>query len=76
MKLDLLLHDGLLVLPDFGTVMGSVGIKEGRIAAILAPEATLPADEIVDCAGRWIMPGVIDPHVHFGFGSPETDFRT
>ena len=22
------------------------------------------------------MPGVIDPHVHFGFGSPETDFLT
>ena len=76
MKLDLLLQDGLLVLPDFGTVRGSVGIKDGRIAAILAPDATLPADEIIDCAGRWIMPGVIDPHVHFGFGSPETDFRT
>ena len=76
MNLDLLLQDGLLVLPDFGTVRGSVGVKDGRIAAILAPEATLPADEIIDCAGRWIMPGVIDPHVHFGFGSPETDFRT
>ena len=76
MNLDLLLQDGLLVLPDFGTVRGSVGVKDDRIAAILAPEATLPADEIIDCAGRWIMPGVIDPHVHFGFGSPETDFRT
>ena len=76
MKLDLLLHDGLLVLPDFGTVPGSVGIKDGRIAAILERGAVLPADEVVDCAGRWIMPGVIDPHVHFGFGSPENDFLT
>jgi len=76
MKLDLLLRDGTLVLPDFGMVPGSVGIKDGRIAAILAPGVTLPADEVVDCAQRWIMPGVIDPHVHFGFGSPETDFLT
>lgn len=76
MKLDLLLRDGLLVMPDQGTVPGSVGIKDGRIAAILAPGATLPADVVVDCAERWIMPGVIDPHVHFGFGSPETDWRT
>ena len=37
---------------------------------------TLPAARVVDCSGRWIMPGVIDPHVHFGFGSPETDFLT
>jgi dihydropyrimidinase len=22
------------------------------------------------------MPGIVDPHVHFGFGSPETDFLT
>ena len=76
MKLDLLLRDGLLVMPDQGTVPGSIGIKDGRIAAILAPGATLPADVVVDCTERWIMPGVIDPHVHFGFGSPETDWRT
>lgn len=76
MKLDLLLRDGLLVLPDFGTLAGSVGVKDGRIVAILAPGATLPAAEVIDCAGRWIMPGIIDPHVHFGFGSPETDFLT
>jgi len=76
MKLDLLLREGLLVLPDFGTLPGSVGVKDGRIVAILAPGAHPPADEVIECAGRWIMPGVIDPHVHFGFGSPETDFTT
>ena len=76
MKLDLLLHNGLLVIPDFGCVPGSIGVKDGRIAAILAPDDKPPAAETIDCAGRWIMPGVIDPHVHFGFGSPDQDFRT
>jgi len=75
-KLDLLLRDGLLVHPDVGTTQGSLGIADGRIAAILAPGEALPAEHTIDCTGRWIMPGVIDPHVHFGFGSPETDFTT
>ena len=57
-------------------VPGTIGIRDGRIAAILSPDASLPAGDVVDCTGRWIMPGVIDPHVHFGFGSPETDFLT
>jgi dihydropyrimidinase len=76
MKLDLLLANGDIVLPDLGVMRGSVGIKDGRIAALLEPGMDLPAAEVIDCADRWIMPGVIDPHVHFGFGSPETDFLT
>jgi dihydropyrimidinase len=76
MKLDLLLRDGLLVHPDFACMPGSVGVRDGRIAGLFAPGEELPASEVVDCSGKWIMPGVIDPHVHFGFGSPETDFLT
>ena len=76
MKLDLLLRDGLLVHPDFACMPGSVGIRGGRIAGLFAPGEEVAASEVVDCSGKWIMPGVIDPHVHFGFGSPETDFLT
>ena len=76
MKLDLLLRGGALVIPDFGCVPGSVGVRDGRIVAILATGETAEAAETVDCAGKWIMPGIVDPHVHFGFGSPETDFLT
>ena len=76
MRLDLLLRDGLLVLPGTGCVRGSLGVRDGRIVAIFAPGENAPAGEVVDCTGKWIMPGVIDPHVHFGFGSAETDFLT
>jgi dihydropyrimidinase len=76
MRLHLLLRDGLLVHPDFACMPGSVGIRDGRIAGLFAPGEELPSDEVVDCGGKWIMPGVVDPHVHFGFGSPETDFLT
>lgn len=76
MSLDLLLTNALLVEPGVGVTPGAVGVKDGRIAALLAPGTTLAAAETVDCQGRWIIPGLIDPHVHFGFGSPETDFLT
>ena len=76
MKLDLLLKNALLVLPDVGVVPGSVGVMDGKIAAVLAPSATMPADQTIDCEGRWLMPGLVDGHVHFGFGDPATDWRT
>ena len=54
-------------------------IERGLIAcdadgAILyaGPEAeapTLPAAEVIDCEGRWITPGLIDPHTHLVYAS-------
>jgi dihydropyrimidinase len=75
-KLDLFLQDGLLVFPDQGVAPGSLGVKDGKIAIVCAPGERFDAARAINCKGRWIMPGVIDPHVHFGFGSPETDFFT
>lgn len=76
MKLDLLLRNGMLVHPGLGNLPGSVGVADGRILALLPVDTDAVAAEIVDCTGKWIMPGIIDPHVHFGFGSPDTDFAT
>lgn len=76
MKLDLFLKNGLLVHPDLGVVPGGLGIRDGRITLICAPGEHFDAAREIDCGGKWIMPGVIDPHVHFGFGDPQTDFYT
>jgi dihydropyrimidinase len=76
MSLDLLLTNAQLLLPTQGLVPGVIGVKDGRIAVVAAPGTELSAAETIDCEGRWVLPGVIDPHVHFGFGSPETDFAT
>jgi len=76
MSLDLLLVNAMLVLPDVGVAPGSVAVKDGRIAAVLAPGVELPAENVVDCEARWLLPGLVDPHVHFGFGDPKTDWAT
>jgi dihydroorotase len=38
-------------------------IRDGRIAALLEP-GTTAADTIVDATGCWVVPGLIDMHVH------------
>jgi len=76
MSLDLLLANGEVVFPGEGVRAGSIGIRDGRIVAILAPGERPAAREVVDCRGRWVMPGLIDPHTHIGFGSNATDFQT
>ncbi|MDB5674378.1 MAG: hutI [Sphingomonas bacterium] len=52
--------DGLGIVED-----GVVAARDGRIA-YAGPRHGGPetADEIVDCAGRWITPGLIDCHTH------------
>jgi dihydropyrimidinase len=56
-----------------------VGIRDGRIAALGADLGA--AQEIVDAAGKWVLPGGIDSHVHVSQPSGEgivmaDDFET
>ncbi len=45
----------------------AVVIEEGRVAAVgPRTEVDIPDDaEVHDLAGRWIVPGLVDPHIHF-----------
>lgn len=76
MKLDLILKNAQLALPGGGLVPGAVGVAGGRIAVVAETAENLDASEVIDCNGLWLLPGVVDPHVHFDFGDPETDFLT
>lgn len=76
-RLDTLLTNALIYQEGQGLVPGKLGIADGKIALIANHNQDTPvADEVIDCEGLWILPGVIDPHVHFGFGNPDTDFET
>ncbi|WP_455673362.1 dihydroorotase [Phocaeicola sp.] len=49
------------------TFHGSVVIEDEVIAQVLADDAspTIPCEEVIDANGYYLMPGVIDDHVHF-----------
>lgn len=50
--------------PDGGVVEGDVACHNGRIVQIGGAIAAA-AKETIDAGGNLLMPGVIDPHVHF-----------
>jgi dihydropyrimidinase len=63
--IDLLIRDGTIV-DGTGTAPGSVAVDRGRVVAHLAPGEPLPAARrSIDARDRLVLPGVVDPHVHF-----------
>jgi imidazolonepropionase len=59
-------------LPELGAIeRGVIAARDGRIVfAGSRSDFTLSADaaERIDCAGRWITPGLVDCHTHLVFG--------
>lgn len=62
-QLDLLLTGGTVVTGE-GLRRADVGVRGETIAAIGAELPRGAAKEIVDVAGRYVFPGIIDVHVH------------
>jgi dihydropyrimidinase len=61
-QLDLAINGGTVV-GTGGRVVASVGVRDGKIAALAAEP--LEATETIDATGKVVLPGGIDPHVHF-----------
>lgn len=64
MKIDRALVNGTIVTPE-GRFGGAIGMKDGRIAALAQDAAAFAGAEMVDCTGKFILPGLVDGHIHF-----------
>jgi imidazolonepropionase-like amidohydrolase len=52
----------------------SVVVEDGRIARVADAGVSKPPDAtVIDCSGRFVLPGLTDAHVHFG--ATEADGR-
>ncbi len=59
----ILIKNGRLLDPDRGLdVTGDLYLKDGLIAVL--PEDAADADEVIDASGCYVLPGLIDMHVH------------
>ncbi|MBI2953286.1 MAG: amidohydrolase family protein [Chloroflexi bacterium] len=76
--MDCLLKNARLVVPRQGIFEGSVAIRDGVVAAIHREPfvGVETAVKVIDVGGRYVLPGVIEPHSHLGRGSLTDDFRT
>jgi imidazolonepropionase-like amidohydrolase len=60
---------GARVVPVTGEPVdgGTVLFDGGKITAVGGPGVAVPADaEVIDAAGKWVLPGFIDAHAHVG----------
>ena len=64
--MDTIIRNGKLVIPKVGIVDGDIAIENGKIAAILSPGTACEAETVIDASGKYVFPGCIDPHVHWG----------
>lgn len=63
---DILIENGTLVIPEYGFLESSIAIDNGKVVGI-GDRACLPeARQVIDAQGKYIIPGIIDPHVHLG----------
>ena len=50
-----------------------IGIRDGHIAAISAQSLDVTDCRVIDAAGKWVLPGLVDIHTHYDvevLGSP------
>ncbi|MFH1133995.1 MAG: dihydroorotase family protein [Nanoarchaeota archaeon] len=73
--MSLAIRNGTLVLPD-KTEAANILIENGRIAEIT--KQRIDADDAIDAHGLFVLPGIIDSHVHFREPgqTQKEDFRT
>jgi imidazolonepropionase-like amidohydrolase len=46
---------------------GTVLVEDGKIAAVAGPDfKPPPGTDLIDAAGKWVLPGFIDAHAHLG----------
>jgi len=65
MNFTLLLKHGRIIDPANGTdIIGDIGISGSRISEVGKSLDIFSAKKVIDLTGKWVVPGVIDPHVH------------
>ncbi|MDJ0714490.1 MAG: dihydroorotase [Prochloraceae cyanobacterium] len=64
-RTELLISHSRILLPDGNFMVGDVAVQQGKIVGI-APEISAPeTTTVIDATGLTLLPGVIDPQVHF-----------
>src|SRR5918911_3752305 len=65
-RFDTVVVGGQAVLPGQGLIRADIGIKDGRVSVVGDGLSSSEADEVVDAAGKLVLPGAVDAHFHLG----------
>lgn len=68
---DVLITNASAVIPKVGIVANTnILIEDGKIKAIAKSADNISASRKINAQGKYVLPGAIDPHVHYGVYSP------
>jgi dihydropyrimidinase len=71
---DLLIMNASVVIPKVGiTTDTNIVIESGKIKSVTKSANNISATKKIDARGKYVLPGVIDPHVHYGVYTPIND---
>lgn len=65
MAVDTLIKNAKIVSPQ-GIADGSIAVEKGKIVGILSGSSLPEAGTTIDARGKYVIPGIVDPHVHYG----------
>lgn len=72
---DLVIVNGTVILPEAGRCALNICVNNGKITALTTEHPA--ARQVIDARGKYIFPGIIDPHTHLGLYAPlETELET
>ncbi len=64
MAFDLYLRNGLIALEQVA-FEGGITVENGKVAGLVTGNPEIAAREVVNLNGKWVIPGIVDSHVHF-----------
>ncbi len=67
---DILITNAAAVIPRIGIVETNIMIENGKIKTLTKSIDNIHASKIINANGKYVLPGVIDPHVHYGVYTP------
>ena len=67
---DIVIKNVNAIIPFSGIVNTNILIENGKIKALEKTIGHVSTDTIINAKNRYILPGVIDPHVHYGVYTP------
>jgi dihydropyrimidinase len=62
-----------IVIPESGVVPGTLVIRNGTVTALLQDQPATGQADVLDAEGRYVLPGLLDAHVHSGLLPPLAD---
>jgi dihydropyrimidinase len=67
---DIIVKNVNAVIPFNGIVNTNILIESGKIKALKETIENVSADRIINADNKYVLPGLIDPHVHYGVYTP------